>query len=251
MEPGQTYVESLERRQHLSATATLNRQGRLTITGDDAPTDIFVQITPNRRQIQVRIDGVIIDPNPAGGPSTGASRQRVRRIAITTGAGNDRIQIGGDDPTTPGVVERNRVFIRAIVDGGAGDDTIIGGFEQDILIGNAGNDTIFGDRKTDLIFGGSGDDQLFGGPGRDNIFGQAGNDRIQGGSGNDTLYGMDGDDILAGDAGEDFLNGAPGAGILEDRNERPDAGEREDVEGYINLIIRLAVPESFRGAARM
>jgi hypothetical protein len=250
MEPGQTFVESLERRQHLSATVDLNRRGRLTITGDDTPTDIFISVTPNRRQIQVRVDGILVDPNPGSGPAVSVQLRRIRRIAVTAGAGNDRIQVGGDDPTTP-EVERNRIYKRAIIDGGAGDDLIIGGFEQDILIGNAGNDTIFGDRRTDLIFGGSGDDQLLGGLGRDNIFGQAGNDRLNGGPGDDTLYGMEGDDTLAGAGDNDFLNGAPGADIREDRNEKDNAGERANVEDYINLIIRLAVPQSFRAAARM
>lgn len=250
MEPGQSFVESLERREHLAATATLNRRGRLTITGDDAPSDIFISITPNRRQYQVRVDGVAVDPNPGSGPDAGVLRRRVRRIAITTGAGNDRIQIGGDDPTTPEVVERNRVYVRSIVDGGAGDDFIQGGFEQDILIGNAGNDIIFGDRRVDLILGGSGDDQLLGGPGRDNIFGQAGNDRLNGGPGDDTLYGMDGSDDLAGAGDDDFLNGRPGPDTREDRNEKDDAGERDNVNDYLSLIIRLAVPDSFRDAAR-
>ena len=249
MSPG-PIVESLERREHLSATASLNRRGRLTITADDAPTDIFIQIVNNRRQIQVRIDGVIVDPNPQGGPTTGANRRRIRRIAIRGGAGNDRIQVGGDDPTTPGVAERNRLFIRSIIDGGAGDDYIQGGYESDILIGNAGNDIIFGDRRTDVLFGGTGDDQLLGGPGRDNLFGQAGNDRLNGGPGNDTLYGMDGSDSLAGAGDDDFLNGRPGPDTREDRNEADDAGEREDVNDYVSLIIRLAVPESFRDAAR-
>lgn len=79
---------------------------------------------------------------------------------------------------------------------------------NDFLDGGAGNDTMLGDGGDDWILGGEGNDQLWG----DNPFGSLpaslhGRDQIDGGSGNDILIGSGDDDTLAGGAGNDQLYG--------------------------------------------
>ncbi|MCQ8191950.1 calcium-binding protein [Streptomyces rugosispiralis] len=73
--------------------------------------------------------------------------------------------------------------------GGAGNDTITGGDEDNVLRGDAGNDILRGGKGTDEIYGGQGDDQLYGEEGDDTLFGNSGDDVLWGGQGNDTLSG--------------------------------------------------------------
>ena len=55
--------------------------------------------------------------------------------------------------------------------------------------------------------GGNGNDELIGGSGNDVLMGAAGNDSLSGGSGRDLLIGGTGKDTLGGDAGDDILIG--------------------------------------------
>ncbi|WP_150292018.1 cadherin domain-containing protein [Sphingobium estronivorans] len=110
-----------------------------------------------------------------------------------------------------------------LVQGGEGNDIIIGGAGKDNLQGDGGNDIIFGWRGSDTISGGAGDDILYGddlgnngisgddtldgGSGNDILYGGRGKDKLTGGDGNDMLYGGAGDDSLSGGAGDDILYG--------------------------------------------
>jgi Cadherin domain./Hemolysin-type calcium-binding repeat (2 copies). len=110
-----------------------------------------------------------------------------------------------------------------LVQGGNGNDIIIGGAGKDNLQGDGGNDIIFGWRGSDTINGGDGDDILYGddlgfndisgddildgGTGNDILYGGRGKDRLYGGGDNDLLYGGGGDDKLYGGAGDDVLYG--------------------------------------------
>ncbi|MFV8557397.1 Hint domain-containing protein [Sulfitobacter sp. SBS6] len=75
------------------------------------------------------------------------------------------------------------------VDGGAGNDLLMGDDGDDLIDGGAGNDTLFGGDDDDTLIGGDGDDQLTGGEGKDNISGGAGKDTIFGGTDGDTVDG--------------------------------------------------------------
>lgn len=72
--------------------------------------------------------------------------------------------------------------------------------------GGAGNDTLIGGDGYDNLYGGAGDDALNGGDGGGYLAGEAGNDALVGGIGNDQLAGGDGNDSHApGAAGHDIL----------------------------------------------
>jgi Ca2+-binding RTX toxin-like protein len=73
------------------------------------------------------------------------------------------------------------------VEGGQGNDVLLGGAGHDMLFGGADNDTLTGD---------GGD-----------VANVTGNDTLDGGAGNDILYGEKGDDTLIGGTGDDILKG--------------------------------------------
>jgi Ca2+-binding RTX toxin-like protein len=85
---------------------------------------------------------------------------------------------GGDD--TFSATGNLAALIRLTVDGGAGDDTILGSNGIDLLIGGDGNDFIDGQQGNDVAFLGAGDDvfQWDPGDGSDVVEGQAGFDRM-------------------------------------------------------------------------
>jgi serralysin len=69
--------------------------------------------------------------------------------------------------------------------------------------GMAGNDVLVGGWNDDYLDGGNGGDYLVGGLGNDTLLGGAGKDVLRGGAGDDTLNGGD-------DGVRDFLDGGPG-----------------------------------------
>ena len=86
------------------------------------------------------------------------------------------------------------------VDGGKGDDRIVGYIYDDELKGQDGNDT---------INGGEGNDTINGDEGNDTLYGVNGDDTISGGKGVDLIYGGHGNDVILGDEGEDIIYGGP------------------------------------------
>jgi Ca2+-binding RTX toxin-like protein len=110
------------------------------------------------------------------------------------------------------------------VDGGPGDDTIVGslttaaspsscqeGVECHLEVGSqtfeggAGDDIIYGDRGNDILRGNAGDDRLYGGIGDDRLEGGPGNDWLSGGFGADTIDGGEGNDYVRGDGTIDHI----------------------------------------------
>jgi Ca2+-binding RTX toxin-like protein len=71
-------------------------------------------------------------------------------------------------------------LIQITVDGGAGNDTLLGSNGVDLLLGGAGNDVIDGQQGNDVAFLGAGDDvfQWDPGDGSDVVEGQAGSDTM-------------------------------------------------------------------------
>jgi Ca2+-binding RTX toxin-like protein len=105
------------------------------------------------------------------------------------------------------------------VDGGPGDDTIVGslttaasceagchlGVGSQTIDGGEGNDIIYGDRGNDILRGNGGNDRLYGGIGDDRIEGGTGDDWMSGGFGADTIDGGEGSDYVRGDGTVDHL----------------------------------------------
>jgi Ca2+-binding RTX toxin-like protein len=132
----------------------------------------------------------------------------VKVIAVLGLGGNDTIKLNSDS-----VSGQQPITALTLVDGGAGNDVVLG-------TGTAGTNIIWGGDGDDLIVGGTGDDLIIGGLGNDWINGNAGNDILSGGdeagvdTGNDTLYGGTGHDLLYGGKGNDYLDGGDGVDIL-------------------------------------
>jgi len=75
--------------------------------------------------------------------------------------------LGGDD--TLYADDTYYFFDGNTLDGGPGDDHLVGGFGQDVLDGGPGNDTLTGGASKDLLVGGPGRDRIDGGGGGDVI----------------------------------------------------------------------------------
>ena len=136
------------------------------------------------------------------------NKSDVSKIIISTAAGNDSIQ--------------NNVNISLEVNSGIGDDYVISGNADNIIIGGQGNDSliggnavdhIYGEEGDDVLIGNSGDDFIFGGEGQDKINGNNGDDIIKGGLGDDEISAEDGNDTISGDDGNDLIFSGTGIDI--------------------------------------
>ncbi len=155
------------------------------------------------------------------------------QLVLTTGAGDDRIEVGQRDDGTLDIQvngEQYEVRLGATqelsIRAGAGDDVICvashvtvnivvdGGDGNDFIRTGAGDDRIDGGAGDDVIFAGDGRNDIFGGSGDDRIFGGNGSDIVHGGDGADAIYGRGGDDFIDGGAGNDIIHGGNGNNIL-------------------------------------
>lgn len=137
-----------------SATRTLRlyvsgaglRDGVLTIIGTAADDDVRVtEETPG--SVRVRLPGVFSAPLPT------FAKSEIRRIVIRLGDGNDSATVA------------QRIRVPLLIDGGAGNDTLIGTGGPSILIGGAGDDTLQAPNSSgggSLLIGGDGADTLIG-----------------------------------------------------------------------------------------
>lgn len=128
----------------------------------------------------------------------------LRRVRIDMGDGNDTVVINTDLPAPFNPFD-------VVIRGGNGDDTIQGGTLPERIFGDAGNDTLSGQGDRDIIHGGDGDDTITGGAGKDRLFGDAGDDLFRNnetaderalGSGKDLVVGGPGRDTADADAGD-------------------------------------------------
>lgn len=151
-------IEGLECRLCLSASVA---GGVLTVQGTDLADNI--RITQRGTQITVR--------DRSG--TTVVDATGITQVAVAGGAGGDIVRLTG-------------LTVAAQVDGGTGNDQLLGGAEADTFIGGDGNDRLRGGDGNDSLDGGGGTDNLFGGPGDDLLKGGAGQDRLFGDDGTDT-----------------------------------------------------------------
>jgi Ca2+-binding RTX toxin-like protein len=186
---------------------------------------------------------------------------------------------GGEDTLNGPTTSNGSSFL----DGGPGDDQLLGGRTNDSLVGGIGadlmqgeegNDTVFygisaapvtvtvgsgandgaagegddvrGDVET--VFGTSFDDHLIGAAGSQALFGTAGKDTLEGASGNDSLQAGDGADTLMGQGGADDLLGGPRADDLSGGTERDEAAYNDHSEKVKVTIDNVANDGSGGGA---
>lgn len=122
---------------------------------------------------------------------------------------------GGDDSFS--ATGNLAALIKVTVDGGAGNDTILGSNGADLLLGGDGNDFIDGQQGNDTAFLGAGSDVFQWDPG----------------DGSDVVEGQDGDDRLLfnGSAGNEIFNVAANGGrVLATRNLGNIVMDLNDVE---------------------
>jgi hypothetical protein len=146
-----------------------------------------VQASASGTTVTIADAGAPITPGP-GCTATGA------RAATCTVEGFPRLSaaLGDGDDTAAA-----SGLLAAVLDGGAGDDTLTGGDAPDLLEGGPGADT---------LHGGPGDDTLHGdGAG---LVSDPSDDRLDGGAGADTIDCGDGsaDVVTAGEASDDVAN---------------------------------------------
>lgn len=125
----------------------------------------------------------------------------------------------------------NDVFLyepsKALLDGGAGSDTLLITDERSIDLSNAtsqvaGTTKVLNFEHVDAsqasapvsILGSAAANTLLGGSGDDFINGKAGSDLIDGGAGRDHLYGGDGDDRMVYDRNDHIIDGGAGRDTL-------------------------------------
>jgi len=122
----------------------------LTVTGTSADEGVTIGC-----------DGGEVTVNqgaPDGGPEPCAS---LRRILVFAEGGADRVSLG---EVTPSTFER---LSDVTLDGGPGDDTLIGSGIGDVLQGGGGIDELRGGGGSDLLAPGPGSGALIGGKGHD------------------------------------------------------------------------------------
>jgi Ca2+-binding RTX toxin-like protein len=148
-------------------------------------------------------------------PGGGAGDLAADTVTVNGTKGNDVIEVQGQNGTLTVVGLPEVVTVSAsestdalIVSGGAGDDTL----SAASLPANTVTLTLDGGSGNDTIIGSQGADFLLGGDGNDTIIGGRGNDTAVLGNGNDTFIWNpgDGSDVVEGGAGTDRLvfNGA-------------------------------------------
>jgi Ca2+-binding RTX toxin-like protein len=143
------------------------KHGELMIAGTEASDKITLRLQagqPNVLQVDVGDDG---------SADFSFARERVARIAVDAGAGDDLVRID----------ESNGAFTDSIpttLGGGDGNDTIAGGKGVETLLGGNGNDSIDGNGGNDLALLGTGNDTFIWDPGD-------GSDTIEGQDGTDTM----------------------------------------------------------------
>ncbi|MBI84895.1 MAG: hypothetical protein CMJ81_17005, partial [Planctomycetaceae bacterium] len=230
-----------------AVAATLTDSAASFPLGQENLTGLFVRITngtgaQQRRMIVSNTATVLTLDEPWDIPPDNDSTFRIYALS---------------EDQTDGVVRDPRWIMTVamadsgadIINGGGGNDLLLGGFLADTIHGGPGEDRIyghgihgdnddgaadllFGDGERDQIHGQDGDDQIRGGDGHDDLFGEAGADTIHGeagddqayggaggdtlhgGADNDILFGQTGGDTLNGDGGDDYLDGGPGMDTL-------------------------------------
>ncbi|MBI2529453.1 MAG: DUF2974 domain-containing protein, partial [Candidatus Rokubacteria bacterium] len=170
---------------------------RVLVAADVLPTEVSVSRDVNTGDLVLRITGTTDEARLGGWFNEGfGSDYEVQRVEFLADG-------------TIWDVERLK---QMVVQGTAGDDTLIGYGGADAISGLAGNDQLYGREGNDTLAGDAGADLLQGDGGDDTLQGGADADALGGGGGNDTLDGGPGDDTLDGGFGDDTYLFGRGSG---------------------------------------
>jgi len=161
------------------------RHGVLAVTGTVNDDSIALRLKtgdPNTLEVDV-------DDN--GSADFSFPRADIAELDVFARAGNDLVRID----------ETNGAFTTTIpttLDGGAGDDELLGGAGAVTLQGGPGRDKLIGGNGAELLLGGSGDDIIDGNKGNDVAFMGPGDDSFGWvpGDGSDTIEGEQGNDTM-------------------------------------------------------
>ena len=195
-------METLENRTMLSVQSLVFGT-EMTVLAD-TNEDIALGRDAATGNVQITVDGAV----QSGLPTTSAST--VTTLNVFTGSGDNTVDLTGLD--AGGFSSLGTV----IVDGGDGDDLIIGSNTfAESLLGGDGTDTILGQGGDDTVDGGDGNDSILGGTGADNIDGDDGQDTIDGGADNDSIVAGDGQDSVGGGGGNDSIDGGNGRDTID------------------------------------
>ena len=193
---GQTFITN-------SSGVTLDIRS-ITFSGGDA-TAQTVQITGGSNTSSGS-EAFVIDTS---GLSAGSTVQ-LDNIEFAAIVGSATVNGGGGQNYVVGDDAVQFISLGAEDDtlaGGGGNDTVGSAWGEDIVYGNQGNDYVFGGGGMDTLYGGQGDDTAFGGNDNDVVYGNIGNDTLSGGENDDVLFGGQGNDIVYGNTGNDSLYG--------------------------------------------
>ena len=125
-----------------------------------------------------------------------------------------------------------------LLEGGNGNDRLVGGLKDDVIKGHAGHDVLEGGQGDDILLGGKGSDVLDGGKGADYLCGGDSADVLIGDGGNDVLVGGKGDDLLEGGQGADVLSGGRGADLFVfSRLADMGIGRQRDIVSDFNGVV--------------
>ncbi len=153
------------------------------------------------------------DDSLIGGMGNDTLTGNNRNDSLNGGLGDDSLDGGaGLDTAIFGAADNTvNLSINGAQNTGEGTDTLS---NIENLVGGAGNDSLTGDNNANLLDGGTGNDTLNGGQGADTLIGGDGNDTLNGGQGSDSLIGGDGNDSLTGAGQNDTLIGGNGNDTL-------------------------------------
>lgn len=158
-------LQTLEDRRVLAA-AVLDG-GTVTVHAGDADNEIGVWANRETNKLFIKVDDTTLE----------FDNNLVSHVNIYAEGGNDSVAV------------RDSVTQTTLLDGGAGNDRIVGSLQRDTIVGGFGNDRIHGRDGNDRMDGGEGNDVVHGGSGDDGLQGGIGDDTINGGAGNDTILG--------------------------------------------------------------
>ena len=187
--------EQLETRQHLSVSIS---NGVLTINGTSGADSVDLSLSSGK---------LIVKEN--GVTKASPYQSSLKAVVINLGAGNDKLN--------------TQYGVRGLtVNGGDGDDHILGSWNSDVIDAGNGRDYVHARPSNDVVKGGGGDDTLIGCLGNDSVWGGDGNDQLIGAAGDDNLFGDGGNDSLYGVDGNDNLDGGAGYNVAIGGNGNDD-----------------------------